>query len=248
MAAFKDHFSTRSPCYAAFRPGYPAALFAHLAGLTPGHDLAWDCATGNGQAARGVAVHYARVWATDASAAQIEAAAPQVGVEYRLASAEASGLLDQAADLVTVAQAAHWFDLPAFYAEARRVLKPGGLLALWCYQRLAIEPALDAIVEDFYAGLLDSYWPPERRLVESGYRGLDFPFAELPAPAMTMTAIWTLDQLLGYFSTWSALKAYQQATGHDPLPDLGERLAGAWISLDGAKTIKWPLSLRLGRP
>mgnify|MGYP001232386207 CR=1 FL=1 len=132
--------------------------------------------------------------------------------------------------------------------ECHRVLKPGGLLALWCYQRLAIEPALDAIVEDFYAGLLDSYWPPERRLVESGYRGLDFPFAELPAPAMTMTAIWTLDQLLGYFSTWSALKAYQQATGHDPLPDLGERLAGAWISLDGAKTIKWPLSLRLGRP
>jgi SAM-dependent methyltransferase len=247
MTDFKDHFSTRSSGYAASRPGYPAELFSHLAGLTSGHDLAWDCATGSGQAARGLAAHFSRVWATDASGAQIAAAVLQAGVEYRVAPAEASGLPDHSADLVAVAQAAHWFELPAFYAEVRRVLKPGGLLAIWCYERLAIEPALDAIVEDFYAGLLDPYWPPERRLVESGYRDLDFPFAELPAPAIPMTATWTLDQLLGYFSTWSALKAYQKATGEDPLPALRERLAAAWISLDQAKTIKWPLSLRLGR-
>ncbi len=244
---FKDHFSTRSSGYAAFRPSYPPALFSHLASLTPGHALAWDCATGSGQAARGLVAHFARVWATDASSAQIAAAVPNAGVEYRVAPAEASGLPNQAADLVAVAQAAHWFDLPAFYAEVHRVLKPGGLLALWCYERLSIEPALDAIVEDFYAGLLAPYWPPERRLVESGYRDLDFPFAELPAPAIPMTAAWTLDPLLGYFSTWSALKAYQKATGHDPLPDLRERLAAAWISLDQAKTIKWPLCVRLGR-
>jgi len=247
MAAFKDHFSTRSSGYAAFRPGYPAELFTYLASLTPRHDLAWDCATGSGQAARGLAEHYTRVWATDASAAQIDAAAPRAGVEFRLASAQASGLPDRSVDLVTVAQAAHWFDLPAFYAEVRRVLKPDGLLAIWCYERLTIEPTLDAIVEEFYGGLLGPYWPPERRLVESGYRDLDFPFAELPAPAIPMTASWTLDQLLGYFSTWSALKAYQRATGEDPLPVLRERLASAWISLDQAKTIKWPLSVRLGR-
>jgi SAM-dependent methyltransferase len=247
MTDFKDHFSTRSPGYAAFRPGYPAELFAYLAGQTPGHDLAWDCASGSGQAARGLAAHYARVWATDASATQIEAAVPHVRVEYRVAPADASGLPDHSIDLVTAAQAAHWFDLPAFYAEVRRVLKPGGLLAIWCYERLSIEPALDRIVEDFYAGLLDPWWPPERRLVESGYRELDFPFAELPAPAIPMTATWTLDQLLGYFSTWSALKAYQQGTGLDPLPALRERLAAAWISLDTTKTIKWPLSVRLGR-
>ncbi len=168
-------------------------------------------------------------------------------MEYRVAPAEASGLPDHCADLVTVAQAAHWFDLSAFYAEVRRVLKPGGLLALWCYERLAIEPALDAIVEDFYAGLLARYWPPERLLVESGYRNLEFPFAELPAPAMPMTATWNLEQLLGYFSTWSAVKAYRKATGEDPLPALRERLASAWISLDRGKTIKWPLSVRLGR-
>ncbi|KAF0099095.1 MAG: hypothetical protein FD187_2997 [bacterium] len=247
MAAFKDHFSTRSSGYAAFRPGYPAELFTYLARLTPRQDLAWDCATGSGQAARGLAEHYTRVWATDASAAQIDAAAPHAGVEFRVAPAQASGLPDRSADLVTVAQAAHWFHLPAFYAEVRRVLKPGGLLAIWCYERLATEPALDAIVEEFYGGLLGPYWPPERRLVESGYRDLDFPFAEVPAPAIPMTANWTLDQLLGYFSTWSAVKAYQRATGEDPLPVLRERLASAWISLDQAKTIKWPLSVRLGR-
>jgi SAM-dependent methyltransferase len=247
MPDFKDHFSSQSSGYASFRPGYPAALFTYLASLTPDHDLAWDCATGSGQAARGLAEHYARVWATDASATQIEAAAPHPGVEYRVAPAEASGLPDRSADLVTVAQAAHWFDLPAFYAEVRRVLKPGGLLALWCYERLAIEPALDAVIEDFYAGLLGPWWPPERRLVEAGYRDLPFPFAELPAPAIPMTATWTLGQLLGYFSTWSALKAYRQSTGEDPLPALRDRLAAAWISLDTAKTIKWPLSVRLGR-
>ncbi len=247
MSAFKDHFSSQSSGYAAYRPGYPAELFAALARAARGHDLAWDCATGSGQAARGLAPHFARVLGTDASAAQIGATVPHAGVEYRVAPAEASGLPDHGVDLVTVAQAAHWFDLPAFYAEARRVLKPGGALAIWCYERLSIEPALDAIVEDFYAGLLGAYWPPERRHVEAGYRDLPFPFAEAPFPRVDMTASWTLDQLLGYFSTWSALQAYRRATGADPLPALRERLASAWISLASAKPIKWPLSVRLGR-
>lgn len=247
MAAFKDHFSTRSPDYAAHRPSYPAALFDALAALTREHELVWDCATGNGQAARGLAAHYAWVVATDASGAQIGAAPPHPGIEFRVAPAEASGLPDHCADLVTVAQAAHWFDLLAFYAEVRRVLKPGGVLAIWCYERLTIEPALDEIVEDFYGGLLGPYWPPERRHVEAGYRDLPFPFAELPAPELGMEANWSLDRLLGYFSTWSALKAYRQAVGEDPLPALRDSLSAAWISLASAKTIKWPLSMRLGR-
>jgi SAM-dependent methyltransferase len=247
VPAFKDHFSTRSPDYAAHRPGYPAALFDWLAARTPAHELVWDCATGNGQAARGLVDHYTHVLASDASAAQIAAAPPHPGIAFRVAPAEASGLPDHCADLVTVAQAVHWFDLPAFYTEARRVLKPGGVLAIWCYERLSIEPALDAIVETFYGGLLDAYWPPERRHVEAGYRDLPFPFAELPAPELGMEANWTLDQLMGYFSTWSALKAYRHSVGEDPLPALRESLAAAWISLASGKTIKWPLSVRLGR-
>jgi SAM-dependent methyltransferase len=247
MKPFKDHFSTRSPDYAAHRPGYPAVLFERLAEQTECHALAWDCATGNGQAARGLAGHYAHVVATDASAAQIAAAPHHPGIEFRVAPAEASGLPAHCADLVAVAQAAHWFDLPAFYTEVDRVLKPGGVLAVWCYERLSIEPALDVIVEDFYSGLLDPYWPPERRHVEAGYRDLPFPFTELRSPELGMEASWSLDQLMGYFSTWSAVKAYRQAVGNDPLPALRESLAAAWISLASAKTIKWPLSVRLGR-
>lgn len=247
MRGFKDHFSTQSPDYAVYRPRYPAALFDWLAGLIREHDLAWDCATGSGQAARGLAGRFTQVIASDASAAQIASAPACPGIEFRVAPAQASGLLEHCADLITVAQAAHWFDLPMFYDEARRVLKPGGVLALWCYERLSIEPGLDDMVATFYSEFLGPYWPPERRHVEAGYRDLPFPFTELPAARFDMSASWNLDQLMGYFSTWSAVKTYRDSVGEDPLPALRERLAARWISLASAKTIKWPLSVRLGR-
>jgi len=249
--AFKDHFSGNSSDYAAYRPTYPAELFAWLAEQSPGRGLAWDCATGSGQAALGLAPYFPSVVATDASADQIAQARPHVTVTYAVAAAEASGLADGSVDLVTVAQAAHWFDLPAFHAEVKRVLRPDGVLAIWCYERLRVEPALDELIEAFYSQQLGPYWPPERRHVEAGYRDLAFPYRELPAPTFAMQAAWNLDQLLGYFATWSAVKAYRRAEGQDPLPDLGSRLASAWlasgVSLATPKNIKWPLSLRLGR-
>lgn len=249
--AFKDHFSGNSADYAAYRPAYPAKLFAWLAKQAPGRNLAWDCATGSGQAALGLAPHFRTVVATDASADQIAQARLHAGVSYAVAPAETSGLAPSSVDLVTVAQAAHWFDLPAFHAEVRRVLRPGGLVALWCYERLRIEPGLDEAIEVFYGQRLGPYWPPERRHVEAGYRDLDFPYQELPAPAFAMEARWTLDQLMGYFATWSAVKAYRRDLGQDPLPVLRERLASIWlasgVSLATAKNIKWPLSLRFGR-
>jgi len=244
--AFKDHFSSVSSGYAAHRPTYPEELFSHLAGLTCTHDLALDCATGNGQAAIGLAAHYTQVIATDASAEQISAARFHAKIAYRVAPAEASGLEDHCVDLVTAAQAAHWFDLPAFHAEVRRVLKPGGVVALWCYERLSVEPASDAIIESFYNDLLGPYWPPERGYVERGYRDLPFQFDELPAPALTMRADWTLDQLLGYFSTWSAVKRFREATGTDPLPELRTALAALPVWTGPALPIKWLLSMRIG--
>lgn len=254
-AAFKDHFSANSADYAAYRPSYPAELFAWLASRAPGREggqqVAWDCATGSGQAALGLAPHFQSVVATDASADQIDQARPHAGVTYRVARAEASGLPPASVDLVCVAQAAHWFDLPAFHAEVKRVLRPGGVLALWCYGRLQIEPALDEVIEDFYNGVLGPFWPPERRHVEAGYRDMAFPYTELPVPAFAMEADWNLDPLMGYFATWSAVKAYRQAHGRDPLPDLRARLASVWlassVSLATPKNIKWPLSLRFGR-
>lgn len=246
--AFADHFTSVAADYASFRPTYPAALFAWLADIVPGRALAWDCAAGSGQASRGLAAHFERVIATDASAAQIAAAASHPRVEYRVAPAEASGLPDGVVDLVTVAQALHWFDLDRFYAEARRVLKPGGVLAVWTYGVLSVAgEAVDARARAFYRETVGPYWPPERRHVESGYRTLPFPFAELETPAFRMEASWSLPELLGYFRSWSATARYLAERGHDPVEALAAELAPLWGSSPDHRTITWPLALRVGR-
>ncbi len=181
---FKDHFSDQSGDYLRYRPSYPDALFAYLAEISPTRHLAWDCATGSGQAAQGLSAHFEKVIATDASAAQIDSAIPTANVHYRVASAESSGLPDHSVDLVTVAQALHWLDLERFYDEVRRVLKPGGLLAVWSYNLLRTDSAIDAQVDAFYSRTVGPYWPPERRWIENGYRDLPFPFPEMAPPRL----------------------------------------------------------------
>jgi len=247
MSGFKDHFSSASGRYAAYRPDYPAALFAWLADQCVERDTAWDCATGSGQAALGLAPHFSRVIATDASAEQIRHAEIHPAIAYRVAPAEASGLADRSVDLVTVAQAAHWFDLPRFYAEVTRVLKRGGVLALWGYGRMVLPDDLDAPFRRFYGETVGPYWPPERALIDDAYRSLDFPFAEIEAPAFFIEVEWSLHRLLDYLSTWSAVKRYQAAQGHDPLPTLRKELAPARGNPDTARRLQRPLFLRVGR-
>jgi ubiquinone/menaquinone biosynthesis C-methylase UbiE len=244
---FQDHFSDVAAKYGSFRPRYPDALFAHLAKISPAGATVWDCAAGNGQASESLAVHFPQVIATDASAQQIAAATPHPRIQYRVAPAEASGLPDASVGLVTVAQALHWFDLPRFYAEVGRVLVPGGVLAVWCYGILEIEgEAVHRLATDFYGQTLDAYWPPSRRLVEAGYKTLPFPFPELTTPRFKMETRWTLDQLLGYFSTWSATNAYIKTNGRNPLEPLAKNLAAVWGDPQTPRTVTWPLSLRLG--
>ncbi|MDP2226560.1 MAG: class I SAM-dependent methyltransferase [Moraxellaceae bacterium] len=247
MSGFKDHFSGLATDYAAFRPRYPAPLFADLAAVAPGHSLAWDCATGNGQAAAGLAVHFDQVIATDASAEQIASASGPRNVRFAMAPAEASGLVSASVDLVLVAQAAHWFDLPAFYAEAARVLKPGGVLALLTYSGVRINATLDPILREYHQVTMGPWWPPERAHVETGYRDLDFPWPELAFPAQEMTADWTLAELLGYLGTWSSTSRCRAATGLDPLQELAARLAPLWGEPTLARTVRWPLPMRVGR-
>ena len=245
---FQDHFSSVAREYADYRPNYPDALFALFADLVPRHSLIWDCAAGNGQATGALARHFERVVATDASQEQIASATPLPNVEYRVALAEESGLPTASVGLITVAQALHWFDLPRFYVEVRRVLVPQGILAVWCYGINHVEgPAVDQLVQNYYANTLGPYWPPSRQLVESGYRTLPFPFAELTPPNFRMEASWTLDQLLGYFSTWSATNRYIKATGRNPLEPLADALAGVWGDAGSPRIVSWPLSLRVGR-
>lgn len=246
--SFPDHFSGVSGAYAEFRPRYPEALFDWLAGLVPRGELAWDCATGSGQAALALAPRFARVVATDASAEQVAAAPPHPRVEYRVARAEESGLSADSVDLVTVAQALHWFDRPAFYGEADRVLRRDGALAVWTYGHPRLDtPAADEVFQRFYSGTVGPYWPPERALVDAGYRTIDFPFRQVEPPAFEMETRWPLAALLGYVGTWSATTRFRGAKGFDPVPRLATELAARWGDPAEPRRIHWPLSLRVGR-
>lgn len=246
MTAFKDHFSSVTQNYATYRPQYPAGLYAWLANHAPAQEQVWDCACGTGQASLGLAEHFQQVIASDASASQIAAAPEHPRIEWRVAPAEHSGLADASVDLVTVAQALHWFDLDAFYAEVKRVLKPGGVLAVWTYGVLKLsDPAVDTLVQHFYRDVLGSYWPPERAIVEQGYRTLHFPFAEFEPAAFSMQLHWNRAQLLGYLRSWSANDRYIKANGHDPVTDLEQALAAIWPA-DTTLLTEWPLSIRIG--
>ena len=227
---FKDHFSGHAADYASHRPTYPGELFEFLAGLVPRRSLAWDSATGSGQAAVALAGWFDRVIGTDASAQQIASAACVPGnLELRVAKAEDSGLPDRSVDLVTVAQALHWFDFAAFYAEVRRVLAPGGALAVWCYELTRVSPEVDVIIDRFYRGKINAFWPPERGHIESGYREIPFPFQQVvDVPEFSMAVEWTADDLLNYLQTWSAVRRYIAVLGDDPVGDLEPELQAAW--------------------
>jgi len=245
MTNFKDHFSRDSAAYAEYRPRYPKELFGWLAGVSPARDLVWDAGTGNGQAAVALAEHFTRVIATDPSARQIEAAVAHPGVEYRMAG-EVAGLEPGSADLVTVAQALHWFDRPRFWAEATRVLRPAGVVAVWCYELQHVSPEVDAIIDHFYRETVGPYWTPDRKLVEDGYRSIDFPFEEVTVPGFAMAAEWTLEQQVGYLGTWSAVGRYRKEKGADPVTLVRPELEAVWPANE-SRRISWPLSVRAGR-
>jgi len=222
-------------------------MFAWLAGQCTAHDLAWDCGTGNGQAASALAAHFRRIRATDLSAEQIAQAPRDPRIDYAVAPAEASGLAARSCDLVTVAQALHWFCNDDFYAEAKRVLKPGGLFAAWTYTLLRGEPGLNAVIEDFYTRVIGRWWPAERRWVDLGYRDMPFPFTAVTAPEFEIRLEWTLDDLLAYLRTWSATQRCIRETGRDPCDDLAQRLQQVWPEPAARKSIVWPIAMRCGR-
>lgn len=245
MSGFEDHFSAHAAAYSAARPGYPPELFAWIAAGATDRRCAWDCATGNGQAAVALAGHFERVVATDASPEQIANARADTRIEYRVASAENPGLAAASVDAVTVAQAVHWFDRTRFYAAARRVLRPRGLIAVWSYGLFTVAPRIDSAIADFYNGPIASFWPPERRLIDERYATLDFPFEELRGPAFRMRHRWTLAQVLAYLRTWSAVQRYIARHGIDPVETLAFELARLWGSAE-SRDVVWPLYLRAG--
>ena len=246
MHQFSDHFSPLADSYSQYRPHYPTALFAWLGEQSLTNDHAWDCATGNGQAAIALANHFERITATDGSNDQVHSAVPHPRVSYHTATAENSGLPDQSVSLITVAQAMHWFNLDSFYEEARRVLKPKGLLAAWCYNLHSMGPELDPIIRHFYDDIVGPYWPPERLLVEQHYTTIPFPFDEVQTPDFEMITDWTVDQLLGYISTWSSCRYYRDAKNEDPLTHIEQDVRDAWGSTETRRGV-WPLTVKVGR-
>jgi ubiquinone/menaquinone biosynthesis C-methylase UbiE len=246
--AFHDHFSSVANRYADFRPHYPAALFDYLATLVSPGAAVWDCACGNGQATHDLAARFAKVIATDASKEQVASAKPNPKVEFRVALAEQSGLENNSVELITIAQAIHWFDFEKFYAEAKRVLMSNGVLAAWGYGINVVEgDSVNQLVQDYYANVVGPYWPPSRKIIEDGYRTIPFPFTEITPREFRMEVRWTMEQLLGYFSTWSATTRFIKATGRNPLEPLSEKLKQVWGKPDSPRSVVWPLTLRIGR-
>jgi ubiquinone/menaquinone biosynthesis C-methylase UbiE len=248
VTSSRDHFSAVAPSYAAYRPRYPSALFDFLAERAPSRGLAWDCACGNGQATIDLAERFDRVIATDASAAQIAQAPSHPRIEWRVAPGERSGIADRTCDLVTVAQALHWLDIDAFFGEARRVTRSTGLVAVWSYGDVRLDlPEADALVTHFSRTIVGPYWPPQRRIVDEGYRSIELPFDEIAVPELEMTERWTLKQLVGYVRTWSATSGYRKALHEDPTVELTQKLGDVWGDPEEPRRVAWPLAVRIGR-
>ena len=238
--AFKDHFSSQAADYATHRPTYPPALYAWLASAAPRTALAWDAGCGNGQAAVGLADHFTCVEASDPSRRQLEQAQSHPRVRYHEAAETLSALAARSVDLITVAQALHWFDLQAFTAEMHRVATAGAVVSAWTYNLHRVDPVVDAVVDALYEAL-DPWWPPERRHVEDGYAGISLPGRPLAVPAFAMTATWDFARLLGYLASWSAVVRCREQCGRDAVAEARPALAAAWGDPARLRRVTWPL-------
>ena len=243
---FLDHFSVQAEDYSIYRPEYPPELFQWLASLCDETMLAWDCGTGNGQAAVALTQHFSYVIGTDASESQIYHAMTYPRVEYEVALAHQSPLKDHSADLITVAQALHWFEFDKFSKEVERVSKTNGVLAAWCYELHQISSEVDQVIQHFYDHIIGEFWPPERRHIENAYNDIDFPFETIKAPNCTMQKQWTLNQLYGYLGTWSATQKYMAKHQKDPREQIVNDLQQAW-GTDETKTVTWPVTIKTFR-
>jgi ubiquinone/menaquinone biosynthesis C-methylase UbiE len=241
----KDNFSAQAACYAQFRPDYPEALVAEIVSHCRSRDKALDVATGNGQLAVRLARHFHEVYATDISQKQLDHAVAAPNVRYRIGRAEQLDFPDDSLDLVTVAQALHWFDFDRFYREVARVVKPEGIFAAVGYGLFRSAPEINAVTDDFYHNIVGPYWDAERRWIDEGYRTIPFPFDEIPAPEFTCEKEWTFPYVMGYLGSWSAVQHYRKANGSDPLAIIYERLRDAWGS--GTKKVVFPLLCRIAR-
>lgn len=244
---FKDNFSEQATNYAQYRPTYPAELIAFVGKLNPNRQVAWDCATGNGQVARELAKYFTQVIATDASQAQLDEASPADNIVYRQASAEQSGLDAQSVDLITVGQALHWFHLAAFYQEVLRVSKAGAYLAVWSYSLPRFNPEIDKVFHAFYEDILGTYWDPERRYIEEAYQTIPYPFDTLETPHFQIHRTWNLAQVKGFIHSWSAVRKYIRQHQKDPWDVIEKDFIQVWGEAQERKLLTWDIYLKVSK-
>jgi hypothetical protein len=244
---WQDNFSQQATIYAQYRPQYPQVLYNFLQKIIKHYQLAWDCGTGNGQVATQLAGFFKKVVATDASASQLAVAKSSPKVEYRLAEAENSGLSSQSVDLITVAQAIHWFDIAAFYREVYRVAGDEAIIAIWGYGLLTVSPAIDEIIGELYTNTLGSYWDPHRKHLDEAYQKIPFPFPVIPAPLIKMQLSWSLPELIGYLNTWSSVQKFIAVNHDNPITQIEPLLQQAWNSNAILETITWDIYLKVGK-
>ena len=244
---FQDHFSKQAKDYAKHRPRYPVEIYDYLASIVPAKELTWDAGTGNGQVALELANRFQKVIATDASADQIKNSFQHDRIDYRIEPAEKTSIAGNIVDLVTVGTAVHWFELDAFYQEVHRVCKPKAVLAVWVYNLPTIEPQVDRILDRFTNKILKPYWPERLHYLFEQYRTLPFPFEEIMPPKFTMETEWSLDELVGFLSSWSAIPIYLKAEGVHPLDKIYNELQESWGKSSKNKLVKWPLFFRIGK-
>jgi len=240
----KDNFSTHSDRYARFRPQYTNDIVEFIVSQVANRRSVWDVGTGNGQLAVKLADYFTEVHATDISENQLANATHKPNISYSQQPAEQTNFVKHQFDLVTVAQAIHWFDLPRFYAEVKRTLKPGGLFAALGYQLCQIDGMNDLIFE-FYEKKVGAYWDPERKIIEQEYRTISFPFDDLGTSHFQLLNQWSLDDLLGYLNTWSAVRHYEKANGTNPVKEFEEKFRAMWGD-DVMKRVVTPVFVRMG--
>lgn len=243
----KDLFSKQAEEYAKYRPVYPQELYNFIFGHVTRFDLAWDCGTGNGQAAVALAGQFKRVIATDMSGNQIRFAKIQPNITYQVCPAEKTPFPSSSFDLVTVAQALHWFDFDHFYPELKRVLKPEGIFAAWSYGLARVDPKVDKVIDYLHYDILKLYWDPRRLLVDENYQTIPFPLSKFNTPVFFIEALWTFEYYVNYISkTWSAVQTYLEKNGSNPMDLIKEDIKKAWGNIQSSKIITWPVALLLG--
>ncbi len=244
----KDLFSKQASTYAAFRPSYPQELIDYVCSFVPEKKHAWDCATGNGQAAALLSPLFEKITATDISEKQLQLAIQKLNIKYATGKAAPTDFPDNTFDLIIVAQAYHWFPFDLFEKEVKRVGKPGSIIAVWGYNiPLCNNDGINAVVRHFYKDIMGPYWDAERKYVDDFYKTVPFAFDELPAKSFSYPVQWTSNDLPGYFNSWSSVMNYISKHQHNPVDEVRKDIEAAWPPTEKTITFSFPIFLRIGR-